>query len=300
MTENGTSPTVLRRVSGSVAHSPVFARGRRVWEENSKNFRRPLTRWEKLICGGYIILEDYSVGEFPPRYEDSQQTFKAEIDYRTSRAGVDEQKAFEAGMRKPFWKGEYGTSFLRKFADAADYMQSVGIQPGQRLLELGCGAGWMAEFFALLKYDVTATTISPFDVRDAQRRVESVEAKGLSCNLRYVASPMEEVDDHVMEYAPFNGVYVFEALHHAHDWRKSIRAAHHCLCDGGWIFILCEPNVAHTSIAYRIAKLSNTHEIGFLRSDLVSTLRNAGFKKVRVLKNRLHWCVKPHWIMAQK
>ena len=36
------------------------------------------------------------------------------------------------------------------------------------------------------------------------------------------------------------------------------------------------------------------------RSDLVGTLGDAGFKNVRVLKNRLHWCVKPHWIMAQK
>jgi len=300
MSVNGTGSTVLRRVSGCVARSPFFARGRKIWEENSKDYRLPMTRWEKLICGLYIILKDYSTGEFPPRHEDIEETHLAEIAYHTTRPGVDEEKAFEANMRKPFWAGSYGAQFFRKFADLAEFIQRACIKPGSRLLELGCGAGWTAEFLALMKFDVTATSISPFEIEQAQRRIASIEARGLPCELRYVVAPMEEVDHHVAEYAPFDGVYVFQALHHAHDWVQTIRAAHNCLRDGGWIFILSEPNVAHIFISHRVAKITNTHEVGFSRHGLARALRETGFKEIRVLKNRFHWGVKEHWIMAQK
>ena len=43
-------------------------------------------------------------------------------------------------------------------------MAQLGIGPSNRLLELGCGAGWMAEYFAMMEYDVAGTTIAPPDV----------------------------------------------------------------------------------------------------------------------------------------
>lgn len=300
MTERGSKSTVLRRVLGAVAHSPFLARGRRLWEENSKDFSRPMTRWEKLICGIYIILEDCSLGEFPPKHEDIEETHRAEVAYLTSRPGVDEAKTFEANMRKPYWAGNYGAQFFRNFADVAEFIQDAGIRPGSRLLELGCGPGWTAEFLALMKFKVTATSISPLEIEHAKRRIDSIAARGLLCELRYLVAPMEEVDNHVAEYAPFDGVYVFEALHHAHDWEKTIRSAHNCLRDGGWIFILSEPNVAHIFISHRVAKITNTHEVGFSRHGLTRALRESGFTKVQVLKNRCHWGVKAHWIRAQK
>jgi 2-polyprenyl-3-methyl-5-hydroxy-6-metoxy-1,4-benzoquinol methylase len=300
MSVNSTKSTALRRVSGSVVHSPIFARGKKLWDENSKDFRRPMTRWEKLICGVYIILEDYSIGEFPRQYEDREKTHQAEIAYHTTRPGVDEEKAFEANMRKPFCGGGIGPEFFKKFADVAEFIQSAGIKPGSRLLELGCGAGWTAEFLALMKYDVTATSISPFDIEQAQRRVASIHARGLACELRYLAASMEDVDQHVKEHAPFDGVFVFEALHHAYDWGQTIRAAHKCLCSGGRLFILSEPNIAHIFISHRVAKITNTHEVGFSRRALCRTLRETGFDEIQVLKNRFHWGVKFHWIMARK
>jgi SAM-dependent methyltransferase len=51
----------------------------------------------------------------------------------------------------------------------------------------------------------------------------------------------------------FDGVFVFEALHHAFDWRQAIQASFHCLKEGGWLVLANEPNLLHTYISYRVA-----------------------------------------------
>lgn len=105
--------------------------------------------------------------------------------------------------------------------------------------------------------------------------MKCLEAKGLSPAFKFVAAPMESVHKAVAT-GSFDAAFVYEALHHAFDWREAIRSAHACLRDGGWFLICNEPNVLHTCISYRVAKLSNTHEIGFRKSALVGELQKTG------------------------
>ena len=64
--------------------------------------------------------------------------------------------------------------------------------------------------------------------------------------------------------------------------------------------IICnEPNWAHTIRAYRAAILSDTHEIGFRKSQIISSLKENGFGNVKVVKGGAGFYVRPFWIVAQ-
>jgi 2-polyprenyl-3-methyl-5-hydroxy-6-metoxy-1,4-benzoquinol methylase len=271
-----------------------------LWEQNRRDWHLPLTHSEKLRCGIYLILSDYSQGRFPPRFPERDSAHEAEIAARHNLPGLDERQFFEAEMRKPFAWGDAQKRYLRNYIQICDLLAECGVNPPARLLELGCGSGWLAEFLAVAGFGVTATTISPADVEDAGRRVPALAAKGAPVSLQFRAAAMESVDEAVSDLAPFEAVYVFEALHHAFAWREAIDAAYRCLAPGGWLLLCNEPNRLHTFVSYRVARLSNTHEIGFSRAELREQLRAAGFRRLVVARNRAGLLVRPHWLAAQK
>jgi len=158
----------------------------------------------------------------------------------------------------------------------------------------------MSEFLALMRFDVLGTSISPFDITDAQQRMESLMAKQLYVKLEFRATPMESVDQAVCDRIPFDVVIVCTALHHAYDWRQAIQSACHCLKPGGWFIIAQEPNLLHTLISYRVAKLVHTHEIGLSRRDLIRQLEQTGFTKIIILRNHVDFYIRNHWIAAQQ
>jgi SAM-dependent methyltransferase len=158
----------------------------------------------------------------------------------------------------------------------------------------------MDEFLALMEFRVVGTSISPHEIQDAQARVKSIEEKHLKADLEFRTAPMESVADYVQDCLPFDAVFVYEALHHAYDWRQAIESSYVCLKPDGWLLIANEPNLIHTLVSYRVALLSNTHEIGFTRSELIQHLKKTGFKNIRILKNSLGFYIRPHWIMCQR
>ncbi len=292
----------MQQLTQILAHSPVFNRAQKLWALNQHNMDLPLSKFDKLLVGLHIILLDYSQGYFPPTFPDQQKAYEAEIAYKYSVPGLDSAFLAASWMRKPFWfgPGPGVKSYLTSFLKLVDAFEQVGLQPPQNLLELGCGSGWMSEFLALMQFDVLGTSISPHDIQDAQKRIKSLEAKQLDLKLEFRTAPMESVNQAVADRIPFDGVFVFEALHHAYDWREAVRASYTCLKPGGWLIIANEPNMLHTFISYRVAKLSNTHEIGFTRTELMKYLKHAGFRNSTVLRNSLSFYLHPHWIAAQK
>lgn len=293
------SRALAARVAGALARSALLRNGRRLWAANEGEWTLPLSRLEKVQAGLYLVLRDSETGLFPPTRATRDEAIASEVAYSASLPGVDLPAVREMHMRKPFWTGG-SRELLGAFVELVEALERLGIVPPARLLELGSGPGWMAEFLALQRYDVVGTTLSEEDVRDARRRCASIEAKGLTPTLDFVAAPMEDVDRVLAAAPPFDAVYVFEALHHAFDWREAIRASRSLLKEGGWLLICKEPNRIHTLSAYRAATLSHTQEIGFSRRELVAQLRRTGFDQVRVLKHRVHLGVRPHWIAARR
>lgn len=260
----------------------------------------PLSKVDKLLAGGYIILSDFRDGIFPPQFEDQAKAYQAEIDYDKSLPGESSETVFKAHAIKPFWNARNARFYLEHYLKLADALESHGIKPPQRLLELGCGSGWTAEFLALTGYSVVGTTIAPFDVDIGLKKKASLACKGVQANLDFYVAPMEAVDQLPCRGEGFDAAFIFEALHHAFDWRKALEAAGNCLKPGGWILLANEPNFFHTFISYRVARLAGTHEIGMSKTALSNHLRSLGFDRVEVLSPRINNFVSAIWIMARK
>jgi ubiquinone/menaquinone biosynthesis C-methylase UbiE len=157
----------------------------------------------------------------------------------------------------------------------------------------------MAEFFALMGYNVVATTIAPSDEPAMEGRAAALRAKGVASEFVFKLTPMEEVDQ-IVELNSFDAAYIHQALHHVFDWRAALGAAFRTLKPGGWLIIADEPNVLHTLTSYRMGKLSGTHEIGMSRRQIIRCLRGGGYREVRTIRPRFDDRLHPLWIVARK
>ncbi len=158
----------------------------------------------------------------------------------------------------------------------------------------------MSEQLALMGYQVTGTSIDPGDEPIWRGKQNALLAKGLPSSLEFVVAAMESVDSVLAEGPIYDAAFVYEALHHAYDWREAINSTAKLLKPGGLLFIFKEPNLFHTFSAYRVAKLSNTHEVGFNPSKITSHLEGVGFTEIKFQRGKYHGWVLPISIVAKK
>lgn len=269
-------------------------------EANFRDYHMPMGKVDKVLAGSWLILRDHADGLFPPTFEDQQKAYQGEIDYFASIPGAARERMIADHVVKPFWNGHSFGAYASDLARLMRVFEGLGVPSDGRLLELGCGCGWMAEFLAIRGHDVTGTTIAPDDVGIGEKRVAALVARGLPARLRFRVAPMETVDEAVRDLGGFDAAFVFEALHHAFDWRKSIHAASRTLRPGGWLVLANEPNLAHTFVSYRVGRLTHTHEIGMSGPALRLEMRAAGLEDIRVFQPRWDNRVTAHWVAARK
>ncbi|MBN8246579.1 MAG: class I SAM-dependent methyltransferase [Verrucomicrobia bacterium] len=289
-----------RRMAGWVASGPWCAPARRLMERNLARYDLPLSHAGKLAAGSWLILRDYADGRFPPRFEDQQAAYRAEMEFHSSMNSYTREQSIAGHVVKPFWTPRMFSGYTRAFTRLWEVLQALDLGPGARLLELGCGAGWMTEFLALGGFSLVGTTIAPDDIAIGEGRVRSLVARGLPAErLQFRQAPMESVDAAVADLPRFDAVFVFEALHHAYDWQAAIHAAARCLKPGGWLLLANEPNRLHTFVSYRVSRLTNTHEIGMSGPALRAELRRAGLDEIRTFAPRLDLRITAHWVAGR-
>ncbi len=125
----------------------------------------------------------------------------------------------------------------RHFSDFANMAVVLALPAGVKILDVGCGSGWLSEYFARLGYEVTGIDISEDLIRMARERVERVpynvdHETALRC--RFLVQDVE--------LAPlaekFDAVICYDSLHHFEDERKVFRHLAEMLDVGGLLFIL--------------------------------------------------------------
>lgn len=293
---------IAQRLAAFLITLFFFKGAARKWQANQHDSWLKLSKAEKIFVGSYLILLHYSQGIFPPTFDDQQKVYENEKKYRESMPGVSFEQALDSVKRKPFWFKVRNYQFLRDFIRIAQYLEQLGIVLPMKILELGCGGGWLSEFLAVMKFDVTGSTLAPIDVAEGQRRMQALEVKGILAKLNYIESPMESVDEYLSEklVGAFDCVIVYEALHHAYSWEDTLEAAYRCLAPHGILLICREPNLMHTFSSYRVSVLTNTHEIGFNKRKLVQHLQKTGFQGITDFNGKFGFCIRPIWLSARK
>jgi glycosyltransferase involved in cell wall biosynthesis/SAM-dependent methyltransferase len=125
----------------------------------------------------------------------------------------------------------------RHFTDFANMASVLALPPGATILDVGCGSGWLSEYFARLGYDVTGIDISDELIEMARDRVARVPYDvdhETSVRCRFLTQDIET--------APlaekFDAVVCYDSLHHFEDERAVFRNLSAMLDVGGLLFVL--------------------------------------------------------------
>jgi SAM-dependent methyltransferase len=162
---------------------------------------------------------------------------------------------------------------LREYGAGMEVFQRL-LPDGGHVLDLGCGAGWTSEFLARAGYEVLGVDISEHMIDMARQRVERAGVPA-----HFVVADMEELD---LDRRDFDGVLLFDSLHHCPDYPRVLRRAGQHLRPGGHL-LLMEPSWLHllSPHAREMARRYSVTELGFTRWGLRRTLHGAGFDRVR-------------------
>ncbi len=168
----------------------------------------------------------------------------------------------------------------RFFNDFACIAHTLGLRSGQRILDVGCGPGWLSEFLARFGYRVTGVDISPAMIEIARERLQRVP---------YSVDPATALDYHFIvhdiETAPlaetFDAIICYDSLHHFANEQTVLRHLAAMLCEGGLLFILegDKPNAGSAAEQELIAEMRQfqTLESPFSGDYLRALLRDQGF-----------------------
>lgn len=125
----------------------------------------------------------------------------------------------------------------RHFTDFANMAKALALPAGARVLDVGCGSGWLSEYFARLGYEVTGIDISEELIAMARERAARVPY-----NVDHETVLRCRFITHDVETAPlpekFEAVICYDSLHHFEDERAVFRHLSAMLDAGGLLFIL--------------------------------------------------------------
>ena len=172
------------------------------------------------------------------------------VDYK--RAAIEYVAKLDAERRhylftKPFYNlankppkhaGEgMDAETFRHFCDFANIAVALALPPGSRILDVGCGSGWLSEYFARLGYIVHGIDISPELIEMARDRI-----KRLSYDVDHETELQCTFAVHDIESAAFDeqfdGVVCYDSLHHFENERAVIRHLAAITRYAGSLFIL--------------------------------------------------------------
>ena len=153
---------------------------------------------------------------------------------------------------------------------------SLMAPPPRRVVEFGCGTGWLSLYLAQRGYEVLGVDISDDAVEHARA---AAATRGLA-TARFTACDYETFAGQAcFDYAIFH-----DSLHHAESELAALRCAHAALVPGGCVITL-EPGSAHDAAASSRQAVAEfqVHEKNMPPSHIIRVGRQAGFLRHLVL-----------------
>jgi 2-polyprenyl-3-methyl-5-hydroxy-6-metoxy-1,4-benzoquinol methylase len=174
-------------------------------------------------------------------------------------------------LRKPFDDG----NTLRHLAQFSALL-SLMRPPPARIVEFGCGTGWLSLMFAASGYEVIGIDISPDAIQLAR---EEQQRRGLAhASFRVADYETVQINE------PTDYVIFYDSLHHAENEEDALRAAHRTLGPNG--IVMCfEPGAGHgsTDLARQIVAEFGVHEKDMPPETIIRVGRRVGFRRHLVL-----------------
>ena len=180
--------------------------------------------------------------------------------------------------RKPFSDGDCVLNLSNM--DALFHLMEP---PPGRVVEFGCGVGWLSLFLAHRGYQVTGVDISPDAIAAARAQGQ---AQGLA-NARFVLGDYESfATDEKCDCAIF-----YDSLHHAENELTAVRCACAALRPDG-MMIAFETNAGHSKTAEALKAVGEfrVHEKDMPVDYIARLGRQAGFSRHLILQ-------RPHQLM---
>lgn len=166
---------------------------------------------------------------------------------------------------------------LRALRRAGIIIDSGGLRPGMKVLEIGCGTGNFTELFAASGCNIVAVDISPDLLEKAKLRMLP------SSLVQFVGIRFEEIGSR----GPFDAVIGSSILHHL-DVSDALLKIFKLLRSGGKLSF-AEPNLLNPQV-YLERRFSHwkcfSHispdETAFIRKKLYGLLNDTGFMDIRI------------------
>ncbi len=214
---------------------------------------------------------------------------KGAIEYPTRLAPNDRHHLltkpfYNLSHKKDRWPGEgLDPDTHRHFCDFANMAMALALPPGARILDVGCGPGWLCEFFARFGYNVTGIDLSPDLIEIARDRLSKVPyGADHEIGLKYhflvhdiEADPLPET---------FDAIVCYDSLHHFEDERAVLQNVAAMLDTGGLFFVLegeRPPEGSQTEAELRgVMREYEILESPFDRQYLLELVRDAGLAVV--------------------
>jgi 2-polyprenyl-3-methyl-5-hydroxy-6-metoxy-1,4-benzoquinol methylase len=134
---------------------------------------------------------------------------------------------------KPFGP-EWGHPYFGKWQTIAYALFEI-LEPGSEVLDIGSGSGWTTVFLAESGFDATGIDIAPAHIQDSRER-----AARYSNPAQFSVADMDSFD----LGRQFDGILVFDALHHSTRPRAVVECIAGHLRPSGWV-LFGEPSWLH-------------------------------------------------------
>lgn len=199
---------------------------------------------------------------------------KGEREYfaRIGEAGITHS------LQKPFSEEE-----CPKHLSNIDALFHLLRPPPARIVEFGCGVGWLATFLAQRGYEVHGIDISPDAIAAAKNALLS---RGLT-NLHFAVGDYEDPPPR----RDFDYVIFYGALHHAEDEHRAVQHAYAALRPGGTMIAFeTDDDHATQSASIKAVREFGVHEKNMSCAYIAELGQKAGFTRHLILQ-------RPHQIL---